>query len=163
MKRPFTSSLNGSPARTGLAVLAIATVIAFVWIGVSRSRKTDQSSSVAAPGAPGASNAGNMAGMPSDSGSVALSASQLRQFGVTFDTVRPRTLESEVRAAGTVAFDETRIAQITPKFAGYIERLFVNATGQAVSRGQPVAAIYSADLVAAQSELLLAARLGRAA
>jgi len=161
MKRPFTSSLSGSPMRTGLAVLVIATVIAFAWIGVSRSRKSDQSASVAAPGAAGASSAGSMAGMQSNSGSVVLDASQLRQFGVTFDTVRLRTLESEVRAAGTVTFDEMRIAQITPKFAGYIERLFVNATGQAVSRGQPVAAIYSADLVAAQSELLLAARLDR--
>lgn len=151
MKRQFRSPLRGSPARTGVAVLVIATVIALAWVGVSRSRKPDRA----------ASDGGTMGGMQSNSGSVVLSASQLRQFGVTFDTVRLRTLESEVRAAGTITFDETRIAQITPKFAGYVERLFVNATGQTVSRGQPVAAVYSADLVAAQSELLLAARLDR--
>ena len=68
-------------------------------------------------------------------------------------------LSADVRAAGTVMFDETKLAQVTPKFSGYVDRLYVNATGQPVQRGQPVAAIYSPDLIAAQEELLLAARL----
>jgi membrane fusion protein, copper/silver efflux system len=104
-----------------------------------------------------------MAGMSDSAGSganpVHFSAEEIRQFGVTFGTVDERMLTTEVRAAGTVTFDETGLAQVTPKFSGYVDRLYVNATGQPVQRGQPVAAIYSPDLVAAQEELLLAARL----
>jgi Cu(I)/Ag(I) efflux system membrane fusion protein len=60
---------------------------------------------------------------------------------------------------GIVNFDETRLAGVTPKFAGYIERLHVNFTGQPVRRGQPLVEIFSPELVAAQEELLLAVRL----
>ncbi|MEP6509916.1 MAG: efflux RND transporter periplasmic adaptor subunit, partial [Gemmatimonadales bacterium] len=103
-----------------------------------------------------------MSGMKmAPAGEIQLSAGQLSQFGVTFDTVKLRVLSNEIRAAGVVTFDETRIAQITPKFAGYVERLYVNAVGQPVSRGQPVAAIFSPELVSAQTDLLLAGRLDR--
>jgi membrane fusion protein, copper/silver efflux system len=92
-------------------------------------------------------------------GSVQLSAEQIRTFGVTVGTVELRTLSDEVRTVGIVNFDETRLAGVTPKFDGYVERLYVNFTGQPVRRGQPLAEIYSPELVAAQEELLLAARL----
>jgi Cu(I)/Ag(I) efflux system membrane fusion protein len=108
-----------------------------------------------------------MADMPgmstSKDGSVRLTELEVRQFGVTFDTVKLRALNAQVRAPITIAVDETRISQITPKFSGFIERLFVNATGQVVQRGQPVAAIFSPELVAAQEELLLAIQLEKSA
>ena len=94
-------------------------------------------------------------------GSVRLTASQINQFGVTFGIATIRPLTSEVRTAGVVTFDETRMAQIAPKFGGYVDRLHVNSTGQQVRRGQPVLDIYSPELVAAQQELLLAGQLDR--
>lgn len=117
----------------------------------------------------GQARAGRMAGMegmegmdmPASDGSVRLTAAQVQEFGITFGTAEERTLADEVRTAGTVAFDETRLAQVAPKFAGYAERLYVGFTGQPVSRGQPLLEIYSPELVAAQEELLLAARLQR--
>lgn len=137
----------------GAGTLVIA---ALIWVGVTRDHESETR-----PRSPRKDTAmAGMSGMPAQA-SVNLTAAQLRQFGVTFDTVKLRTLESEVRAVGIVTFDETRIAQVSPKFSGFVERLFVNATGQPVGRGQPVAAIYSPDLVAAQQELLLAARLDR--
>ncbi|MGI8508949.1 MAG: efflux RND transporter periplasmic adaptor subunit, partial [Gemmatimonadaceae bacterium] len=60
-----------------------------------------------------------------------------------------------------VTFDETKMAQVAPKFGGFVEQLFVNSTGQQVHRGQPMLTIYSPELVAAQQELLLAANLDR--
>jgi Cu(I)/Ag(I) efflux system membrane fusion protein len=103
-----------------------------------------------------------MAGMdmPSD-GSVRLTAAQIQEFGITFGFAEQRTLEDEVRTVGTVAFDETRIAQVAPKFSGFVERLYVDFTGRPVRRGEPLLEIYSPELVAAQEELLLAARLQR--
>ena len=101
-----------------------------------------------------------MPGMGSG-GSVRLTADQIRTFGITFGTVEVRPLESEVRAVGRIAFDETRVSQVTPKVGGFIERLHVDFTGQVVRRCQPLIELYSPELIAAQEELLLAAQLQR--
>jgi multidrug efflux pump subunit AcrA (membrane-fusion protein) len=102
----------------------------------------------------------DVGGMARDGdGSVRLTPAQIRTFGVTFGTVEVRPLVEQVRTVGIVDFDETRLAGVTPKFGGYIERLHVNFTGQPVRRGQPLVEIYSPELVAAQEELLLAAKL----
>ena len=101
-----------------------------------------------------------MAGMQmSSDGSVQLTLDQIRQFGVTFGTAEERPLEAEVRTVGVVAPDERRIAQVAPKFGGFVERLYVDFTGRPVRRGEPLLEIYSPELVAAQQELLVAARL----
>ena len=92
-------------------------------------------------------------------GSVTLTPAQARDLRVTFGTVDMRSLATDVRATGIVTFDETRIAQVTPKFSGFAEHVYVNATGQPVRRGQPLLDVYSPDLVAAQQELLLAVQL----
>jgi Cu(I)/Ag(I) efflux system membrane fusion protein len=92
-------------------------------------------------------------------GSVALTAEQIRSFGVTFGTVEQRDLEPSIRATGVVVLDETRVAQVTSKVAGFVERLDADYTGQEVRRGQALYALYAPDLVAAQEELLAAARL----
>jgi Cu(I)/Ag(I) efflux system membrane fusion protein len=99
-----------------------------------------------------------MAGMTGD-GSVLLTADEIRSFGVTFGTVEHRELKASVRATGVVVFDETRVAQVTSKVGGFVERLDVDYTGQELRRGQSLYALYSPDLVAAQEELLAAARL----
>lgn len=113
-------------------------------------------------------SAGEMAGMEgmdmggmdmSSDGSVRLTANQIQQFGVTFGSAEQRTLENQVRTVGIVNFDETRMAQVAPKFGGFIERLYVDFTGKPVRRGEPLVEIYSPELVSAQEELLLAGRL----
>src|SRR5207237_6721354 len=81
--------------------------------------------------------------------------------GVTFGSVEVRALTAETRTTGVVVVNETRLAQVAPKFGGFVERLYVNATGQPVRRGQPLMDVYSPDLVAAQQELLLAGQLQR--
>ena len=104
-----------------------------------------------------------MPGMNSDSaGSVVLTSQQMRQLGVTFGTVALRLLSNEVRTVGTVVVNQTRLAKVTPKFSGYVEKLYVSFVGQRVKRGEPLAAIFSPDLVAAEQELLVSARLSRA-
>ena len=114
---------------------------------------------------PETANAESMEGMDmggmsmTADGSVRLTAAQIRTFGVTFGTAEIRVLADQVRTVGIVNFDETRLAGVTPKFGGYIERLYVDITGQPVRRGQPLLEIYAPELVAAQEELFLAARL----
>ena len=59
----------------------------------------------------------------------------------------------EIRLTGKVKPDERKIAVITSRFSGRIEKLFVNFTGETVQQGQKLATIYSPDLITAQKEL----------
>lgn len=63
-----------------------------------------------------------------------------------------------VRMPGKVAVDETMTSSITALFPGRIEELYVDFTGQYVSRGEPLASVYSSKLVTAQRELIEAAK-----
>jgi len=63
-----------------------------------------------------------------------------------------------VRTVGRIAADERRLYKVTTKFDGYIEKLYVNVTGQTIRKGQPLFSIYSPDLLATQQEYLLAMR-----
>ena len=58
---------------------------------------------------------------------------------------------------GKVQVDERNIAELTARYGGRIEKLFVNFTGQQVKKGEKLATIYSPELVTAQRELLEAA------
>lgn len=107
-------------------------------------------------------NMAGMAGMDAtENGSVKLTTAQIHQFGVTYGTAKVRPLTSETRATGVATFDETKMAQIAPKFGGFVEHLYVNSTGQQVRRGEPLFDIYSPELLAAQQELLLADKLDK--
>ena len=136
---------------TGLGILALIAVIA--WQMQRRRERTTVAPSVGMSEMPGMA-------MPSGGG-IQLTAAQMRQFGVTFGSVEQRTLTTELRVAGTVVVDETRIAQVAPKFGGFVEQLHVNVTGQSVRRGQPLMDLYSPEVFAAMQELLVAARLER--
>ena len=90
---------------------------------------------------------------------VMLSAADERRIGVTYATATVGPLAKEVRTVGQITFDETRLRTVSPKIDGWVDKLYVNSTGQAVSVGQPLLTIYSPMLVSAQEELLLAKRL----
>lgn len=91
-----------------------------------------------------------------DAGMVTISPGKIQTLGVRTETVAMRVVARTVRAVGTVQFDERRLAVVNPKFEGWIEKLTVNTTGQAVRRGEPLLEVYSPDLVSAQQEYLIA-------
>ncbi len=90
---------------------------------------------------------------------VHLTFEQARAIGVTYTTVARGALLRTVRTVGQVAAAEPNLADITPKIDGFVDELFVDATGVPVRRDQPLLTIYSPMLVAAQQELLTANRL----
>lgn len=98
-------------------------------------------------------------------GIVTIPPERLQTIGVKYEQVARRPLEKLIRTVGRVAVDERRLAKVTIKFHGWIEKLFVNALGDHVRKGQRLFTIYSPDLVASQEEYLLALqgqkRLGR--
>ena len=150
-----------------IAAVILAAVVALILVTRGRTDETGKPRAVADTKVARPTSADGMAGMPgmgdmpASGGNVRLTPAQLKQFGVTFGTVETRTLSSESRVAGVVTVNESRMAQVAPKFSGFVERLYVNATGQPVRRGQPLAEIYSPELVSAQQELLVAGQLQR--
>lgn len=95
-------------------------------------------------------------GEPETSGQIRISPEKIQKLGVKTATVAKRTLTRSIRALGSIQVDERRIHAVTPKFEGWIQRLYVNATGQAVKHGQPLLEIYSPELMTAQQEYLIA-------
>jgi Cu(I)/Ag(I) efflux system membrane fusion protein len=91
--------------------------------------------------------------------SVMLSPEEARRIGVTYATATVAPLETEVRTVAQVAYDETRVRAIAPKIDGWVDQLYVSYTGQPIRDGEPLLAIYSPMVVAAQQELLVAAQL----
>lgn len=154
----MTSTASGRIQRRAIIAVAVTLLALAAALLLSRPGAPPEETG----GAGGKPSTGAMAGMNmGGDGSVRLSADQLRHFGVTFGIVEAGTLAPTVRATGIVAFDETRLVQVTSKVGGYVERLFVDFTGQPVRPGQPLYALYSPELVAAQEDLLLASRLGQ--
>jgi len=66
--------------------------------------------------------------------------------------------ETQVFLSGKVAVNEQRLRVITAHYAGRIENLFVDFTGQQVQKGDKLATIYSPELMTAQQELLETAK-----
>lgn len=89
---------------------------------------------------------------------IRISNEKIQTLGVRVAPVESRRIDATVRASGRVEVDERRLAAITPRFEGYVERLHANATGQTVARGEPLFDAFSPDLLAAQREYAIAAQ-----
>lgn len=158
---PVTTGRGAASTRRGIAVrvgayagvLAIAVGVVYV---------ANRTMGARTSGAEGHGHGhGAVAGGGDPARPVALRPADARRIGVTYAVAELGALHKEVRTVGQVTFDETRVHTIAPKIDGWVERLFVNATGQPVAAGQPLLTIYSPMLVSAQEELLLAGRLQR--
>jgi Cu(I)/Ag(I) efflux system membrane fusion protein/cobalt-zinc-cadmium efflux system membrane fusion protein len=79
-----------------------------------------------------------------------------QNMNVRSETVQRRTLQRSIKTIGIVDYMEPRKFSINTKISGWIERLYVDETGQNVKKGQKLLDIYSPELVTAQEEYLLA-------
>jgi Cu(I)/Ag(I) efflux system membrane fusion protein len=92
---------------------------------------------------------------------VQVSPERVQMLGVRTTIVQMRgALARTIRATGSVQFDERRLAAVTTKVGGWVEKLDVAATGEAVRAGQPLLELYSPDIVAAEQEYLVAFSMG---
>jgi len=89
---------------------------------------------------------------------VKLSLDKVQKLGVKTEAVALRDLKTTIRAVATVQANERLLHTVTSKFDGWIERLYVNTTGQAVKKGEALMDVYSPDLITAQQEYLIAKR-----
>jgi RND family efflux transporter MFP subunit len=87
---------------------------------------------------------------------IDVGAEGLRMTGVqTAPAVREHLMRT-VRTVGTVMADEGRVRHVHTKISGWVEKLYVNFTGQVVRQGEPLLTIYSRELLASQEEFLRA-------
>ena len=81
-----------------------------------------------------------------------------QRIGVVYAKVERRPLSLSLRASGRVQVDETQVADVVLKYDAYVEKLFVDQTGQAVKAGQPLLVLYSPELLASEQDYLVALR-----
>ncbi len=81
---------------------------------------------------------------------------QQQLIGVTTAPVERKVVSRTTRAVGNVVPDERRVFIVHSKVSGWVDRLYVDATGQAVAAGQPLLSIYSPEVYATQEEYLSA-------
>lgn len=93
---------------------------------------------------------------------VQLSPYRVVAAGIRTYEVNYQPLIKRIEATGSVEFDERRLRRISAKVNGKsrIDRLYVNVTGQYVKEGEPLAELYSPELVTTVQNLLDARRAG---
>jgi membrane fusion protein, copper/silver efflux system len=79
-----------------------------------------------------------------------------QNMNIRTGTVTKGPLRRTIRTVAVIDYDETSLADVTTRFKGWIIKLYVNATGQQVHKGNPLFEIYSPELYSAQSDYLLA-------
>ncbi|WP_371193995.1 efflux RND transporter periplasmic adaptor subunit [Glaciecola sp. SC05] len=89
-------------------------------------------------------------------GTVTISANIENNLGVKTTMARLMVLDSMIHTVGIVRYNEDTLVHIHPRVEGWIEQLFVKATGDYVEKGAPLYSLYSPELVNAQEEYLLA-------
>ncbi|MEE9543751.1 MAG: efflux RND transporter periplasmic adaptor subunit [Thermodesulfobacteriota bacterium] len=89
-------------------------------------------------------------------GTVRIDPVTAQNIGVRTEKVQLRRLTRLIRAAGRVSYDEKRVHHVNTKIEGWVEKLYVDFTGQEVKKDDYLLEIYSPKLVATQEEYLLA-------
>jgi membrane fusion protein, copper/silver efflux system len=86
--------------------------------------------------------------------SVDAPADRVQGIGIRVEPAQRSSLAPSLRAVARIAADESRLARIHVRFGGYVEKLFVAEQGAPVKKGQPLAAIYSDEIIRIEQELL---------
>jgi Cu(I)/Ag(I) efflux system membrane fusion protein len=89
-----------------------------------------------------------------------LGPERTQRIGVRLAVAKPRRLEREIRAVALVEQDKTHREEVALRYGGYVAAQIRGRIGDQVKRGDPLFRIYSPELVAAQSDFLLAQQGG---
>ncbi len=89
---------------------------------------------------------------------IKISPEKQQLIGVKFAYAEKRRLIKTLIVPGYVDFDERRFVRVNARFDGWVEKLYVNYTGAFVKKGQPLAELYSPEVVLAQEEYIVAKR-----
>ena len=153
----ITPSLRRVAAPLLSALGTAAVLIGILWVQHARSGWPFPQRAAPGPAAPidGSAEATSAA---APHHRVAVDAVAATSLDIRLETVGRQPLTQTVRAVATIVPDESRIAHVHTRVSGWIEHLDVNTTGEVVRAGQPVAHIFSQELLSSQTEYLSARR-----
>lgn len=89
-------------------------------------------------------------------GTVQIDPVTVQNIGVRTEKVELRSMSRAIQTVGRVDYDEHRLVRLHPKTEGWIEKLYVDTTGQPVKKNAILLSIYSPQLVSTQQEYVLA-------
>ncbi|MDI1314753.1 efflux RND transporter periplasmic adaptor subunit [Prosthecobacter sp.] len=95
-----------------------------------------------------------------DTSVIAIDPVTTQNMGLRTGLVTQGPLRKVIRTVANIDFDETMLTDVTTKFKGWIETLYVDAIGKQVHQGDPLFDIYSPDLYTAQVEFLTESQPG---
>ncbi len=140
--------------------LALVGILGGLWWRSAQHKKTEgamaSASSEATQNASNGPESTSMAPHEPSLVPVQLSPERMQSIGVRMGRVERKMVGDEIRATGSVAIDETKLAYVQVRYSGYIQRVFADATYQYLRKGQPLFTIYSPDLAATEREYLVA-------
>lgn len=111
-------------------------------------------------GAPAMADVAGAADTLGDLAEIRLDSGRRQEIGVTTAPIEMRDLDATIEAAGRVAYDETRRAEIAPKFGGWARKVTVDYTGSPVRKGETLLTVYSPEILAAEQEYLESLKSG---
>jgi len=91
---------------------------------------------------------------PVEAPTVEIPLDKQKMMGVKTVTVAPRQIGRTIRTVGRVEYDERKLATVNMKYEAWIEKLHADYTGKHVKKGEPLAEVYSPELLATQQEFL---------
>ena len=89
-------------------------------------------------------------------GRIYIAPHVVNNLGVRTAKVEKAQLTDSINTVGYVQYDEDKLVHIHPRVDGWIEKLYVKAAGEPVTKGEPLYTLYSPQLVNAQEELIIA-------
>ncbi len=95
-----------------------------------------------------------------ESNTISVDPATVQKMGVRTAVVKKGPVDHVIRTVGIIDYNETALADVTTKFRGWIEKLYVDSTGKQVHKGEPLFDIYSPDLYSAQNEYVIALNQG---
>lgn len=92
-----------------------------------------------------------------ETGVILVDEARRQAIGVRTAPIARRELHRQIRALGTVVYDQSRLHDVNLRMSGWVQQLRVAEPGARVRRGEVLFTLYSPELYAAQLEYITAA------
>ena len=95
-----------------------------------------------------------------DANVIAIDPVTVQNMGIRTALVTRGPLRRIIRTVGIIEYSEPALAEVTTKAKGWIDKLYVDSTGQQVHRGEPLFDFYAPEYYSAQAEYVQALGAG---
>jgi len=89
---------------------------------------------------------------------IQIDAATIQRMNLRTALVESGPVRREIRTVGAVVYDERGLSDVTMKYDGWLEKLYVDATWTTVKAGEPLFEVYSPEVYNAQLNYLVAVR-----